>query len=110
MANPNRWAFNFQCNQSLDEICSSFNASGPWQWDVRENYVFGDYLNTRPEEGLRLRVHFFPQGFVQNKTGFSALLELEEDSTLTQRAVDDTFRKLLSQIQAQDIKAVEPYD
>lgn len=110
MSNSNRWAFDFQCDQSLDDICSTFNASGPWQWDVRENYVFGDYLNSRPEEGLRLRVHFFPQGFAQNKSGFSALLELEANSPLTQSAVDGAFRKLLAQVQARKIKAVEPYD
>lgn len=110
MHQQTRWAFNFQCEQSLDDLCTSFNASGPWQWDVRENYIFGDYLNTRPEEGVRLRVHYFPQAFVQKKSGFSALLELEADSSLTQSAIDRTFRKLLSQIQAREIKAVEPYD
>jgi len=110
MSNQTRWAFNFQCDLTLDDICTTFNTNGPYHWDVRENYIFGDYLNSRPEDGLRLRVHFFPQAFVQNKSGFSALLELDQDSPRTQDAIDNTFRKLLTQIQARDIKPVEPYD
>lgn len=112
MSNPIRWAFHFQCDQSLEEICASFNANGPWQWAVGDNYIFGYYLNTRPKEGVRLRVHYFPQGFVQQpaKKGFAALLEVTDQSTWSQKDINSTFQKLLSRISARDIQATEPYD
>jgi hypothetical protein len=111
MSNPTRWAFHFRSDQSLDDICETFNAAGPWEWSGRESYIFGDYLNSRPEEGVRLQVHYFPQAFVQKpaREGYHALLEVPTGSS-SQKVVDDTFRKLLTKVSARDIQSIEPYD
>jgi hypothetical protein len=81
------WAYDFACEQSLDAIAAAFNAAGPWQWQLRESAVYGDYLNCRPMERVRLRVHEYPQ------TGEYG-----------------TFRRLLQAINATDVTEIEPYD
>jgi hypothetical protein len=111
MPNPIRWAFRFQSDKSLDDILDIFNAQSSWEWSGRESYIFGDYLNCRPEEGVRLQVHHFPQAFVQKpaREGYHALLEVPAGSS-SQKVVDATFRKLLTQVPARDIQSIEPYD
>ena len=106
------WAYDFSCDQPLEAICAVFNAAGPWQWQLRENYIYGDYLNSRPAADLRVRVHEYPQSFFQGprEKGFLALLQIEADSLLIQGDVDAVFRGLLSQIMVTDITVIEPYD
>ena len=106
------WAYDFSCDQSLEAICAIFNAAGPWQWQGRENYIFGAYLNTRPATGVRLRVHEYPQAFITGprEEGFSALLQIEDDSLVEKDEVDAVFRGLLNRVTAIDITEIEPYD
>ena len=89
------WAYDFACDQSLEAIVAAFNAAGPWQWTQRESAVYGDYLNCRPKERVRLRVHEYPQTgeygtFVGLRDkGFSALLEIDADGVATRSEIDD---------------------
>ena len=110
------WAYDFVCDQPIEALLASLNAAGPWRWGQRESGVFGDYLNTRPQAGVRLRVHFYPQmGDYGMFTGLrdkgcSALLEIEADSAATKPEIDLVFRGLLQIIAATDIIEIEPYD
>ncbi len=106
------WAYDFSCDQTLEAICAVFNAAGPWHWQVRDSYWFGDYLNTRPAPGLRLRVHEYPQAFFEGfrEKGFSALLQIEDDGSIKKDEVDAAFRGLLGRVMATDITEIEPYD
>ena len=106
------WAYDFSCGQSLEAICAVFNAAGPWRWQVRDSYFYGDYLNTRPATGVRLRVHEYPQAFFEGfrEQGFSALLQIEADTSVEKVEVDAVFRGLLSRIMATGITEIEPYD
>jgi hypothetical protein len=93
-----------------------FNEAGPWRWEPHESAWYGDYLNARPAEGVRVRVHEYPQVgeggvFVGlREKGFSALLQIEGESPATQAEVNDVFRGLLNRVNATDMKVIEPYD
>ena len=106
------WAYDFACDQSLEAIGTAFNAAGPWRWQVRDSYMYGDYLNTHPATGVHLRVHEYPQAFITGprEEGFSALLQIEDDSQVDKAEIDEIFRGLLSVIRATDVKEIEAYD
>ncbi len=110
------WAYDFGCNQSLDGMLSVFNAAGPWHWDLHESSWYGDYLNTQPTEGVRVRVHQYPQageagGFVGLRDkGFSALLKIEAESSATKAEINGVFWGLLESVNAEDVREIEPYD
>ena len=107
------WAYDFTCDQTLEAILAALNSAGPWQWALGESAVYGDYLNCRPMEHVRVRLHEFPQmlfvGFRRGK-GFSALLEIRPESTATRFEIDGVFRRLLQGIDATDITEIDPYD
>src|SRR4051794_28341011 len=88
------WAYDFACDRSIEAILAAFNEAGPWHWEPRESAVYGDYLNSRPSEGVRVRVHQYPQmgeygvfTGLRDK-GFSTLLQVDAESKATQSEVD----------------------
>ncbi len=101
------WAYAFTCDQPLESILAVFNQAGSWKWECRESHSYGDYLNTRPIDGVRVRIHIqeSPPG-----SKYSGLLQIEPDSTAERQEIDDTFRALLVQIDARDLAEIEPYD
>ena len=110
------WAYDFECGQSIERIIAIFNANGPWQWKLRDSAWYGDYLNTCPTEGVRVRVHQYPQTgeagvFVGLRNrGFSALLQIETKSVASRTEVDEIFRGLLNTFNARSITEIETYD
>ena len=107
------WAYNFISEKSLEEIVDIYNASGPWQWQQRESYMFGHYINTRPGAGLHIRIHEYPQAFFgtdRQEEGFSALIQIESDSVFLKLDVDAIFLRLLQRINATEVREIEPYD
>ena len=110
------WAYDFACDRPLEAVLAGFNAAGPWQWTQRESAVYGDYLNCRPMERVRLRVHEYPQTgeygtFVGLRDkGFSALIEIDAEGAATRSEIDDVFRRLLQAINATNVTEIEPYD
>lgn len=55
------WAYGFALGRPLEDVLRVSNEAGPWQWEHRESAWYGGYLNTRPAEGVRVRVHEYPQ-------------------------------------------------
>jgi hypothetical protein len=106
------WAYDFTCDQPIEAILAAFNSAGPWRWVLGESAVYGDYLNCRPKEHVRVRLHEYPQmlfvGF--RDKGFSALLEIHAESMATRFEIDGVFRRLLQEIDATNITEIEPYD
>ncbi|MGD0053164.1 MAG: hypothetical protein ABSD03_15285, partial [Vulcanimicrobiaceae bacterium] len=84
------WAYDFNCDQPIEAILAALNSAGPWQWVLGESAVYGDYLNCRPKEHVRVRLHEYPQMlFVGSRDkGFSALLEIRAESTATRFEID----------------------
>ena len=106
------WAYEFNCELSMEAILAAWNAAGPWQWVLGESTTYGDYLNCRPEEHVRVRVHEHPQMLFVRRLdrGFSALLEIRPEGTATQAGIDGVFRRLLQAIDATNITEIDPYD
>ena len=98
------WAYDFTCDEQLEGILAVFNEVGPWTWYLGDSAWYGDYLNTRPMERVRVRVHEFPG------QGYSGLLEIEPGSFAEKGEVDQVFRDLLAKVNAQHITEIEPYD
>jgi hypothetical protein len=55
------WAYDFECDQPLERMLTAFNAAGPWRWELRDSAWYGDYLNTQPISGVRVRIHEYSQ-------------------------------------------------
>ena len=106
------WAYDFSCDQGLEAICDVFNDAGPWQWQLRDSYIFGQYVNSRPAAGVHIRVHEYPQAFFTGARdkGFSALLQIDADSVVEKTEIDASFRALLERVMAKELSAIEPYD
>jgi hypothetical protein len=109
------WAYDFTCRQPIEAIRDAFNAAGPWQWPLNDSHFYGDYLNCRPQEHVRLRVHEYPgNGMFRftglRSSGFKAILEIEAPGTVTRSDVDSVFRRLLQGIEATNVTEIEPYD
>lgn len=111
-SNDQAWAYDFACELGLEEVLGRFNRLGPWQWQMRENYIEGDYLNVRPVDGLRLKVNEYPQAFIQNpqSSGFRTLARLQSGAMVSRDQVDSVLNDLLREIDASRITAIEPYD
>src|SRR5689334_2878847 len=98
------WAYDFTCDKSIESILTAFNDAGPWPWEMRENTINGDYLNTRPQAGVRARIHEYPftgpfGTFIGlHDHGFNALLEVGAASTATRSEIDAVLRSLLGAI------------
>jgi hypothetical protein len=79
------WVYDFACDLSLEAILGIFNEAGPWHWQLRESAWYGDYLNARPAQGVRVRVHEYSYAGAGGtfmglrEAGFSALLQIESD-------------------------------
>ena len=106
------WAYDFICDLTLEEIRDSFNKAGPWEWQLRENYIQGWYLNVRPFEGVRLQIHEYPQAFIKGprNEGFSTLIRIEGNSQYEKEEIDAVLQRLFHEIKVTDIKEIEPYD
>jgi hypothetical protein len=113
---PMDWAYDFACDRPIEAVLAAFNAAGPWAWQLRETVVYGDYLNCRPMEHVRLRVHEYPFAGAYGTftglgdTGFKALLQIDAESSATQSEIDRVFRRLLQAIDASNVSEIEPYD
>ncbi len=110
------WAYDFTCGgRSIEAVLAALNATGPWQWQLRDNQVYGDYLACRPQEHVWLRIHEYPCTGIGtfaglHDKGFTALLQIDAGSAATQSEIDRAFRRLLQAIDAADLTAIEPYD
>ena len=109
------WAYDFACDQPIEAIPAAFNTAGPWQWQLRDSDFYGDYLNCRPKQHVRLRVHEYPsKGHVKfvglRYKGFKALLQIDAERMATRSEIDDVFRRLLQGINATNVTEIEPYD
>lgn len=100
------WAYDFTFERPLEALLAALEAAGQWPWQGRESYWYGSYLNSRPEPGVRVRIHHFPD----QPQPFSALLELQPEAAAKRDAVDALFRAQLAGAGARDLRPIEPYD
>ena len=98
------WAYEFLCDEPIEDLLAILNASGLWTWSLRDSHWYGDYLNTRPVKGVRVRIHEW------EASKYTALLQIEQDSEAEQAAIDGIMRALLDRLKARDVVETEPYD
>lgn len=98
------WAYEFVCDKPIEAIQTRLNASGPWTWTLRDSHWYGEYLNTRPAGGVRVRLHEWPE------SRYTALLQIDADSRAEQPAIDSIMQELLDRVQARQVIETEPYD
>ncbi len=98
------WAYEFVSDKPIEAILVLLNASGPWTWTLRDSYWYGDYLNTRPAGGVRVRIHEWED------SKYTALLQIDAASEAEQSAVDGVMRELLGRVEARHVVETEPYD
>ena len=84
-----------------------FNSSGPWSWQIRDSAWYGDYLNVRPTKGVRVRIHEFQE---RDRRTYTALVQIESESSAERPQIDEVCRGLLTRIGAQNIKEIAGYD
>jgi hypothetical protein len=121
-----KWAYDFATGKPIEGILAAFNAAGPWQWELRESVIFGDYLSCRPEEHVWVRVHeysqmgrgpvplFATEHFLASAgrpgKGFAASLQIGTEEMAKRSEIDQIFRRLLKDINARNVSEIEPYD
>ena len=98
------WAYEFVCDHPIEAMLDVLNRAGPWTWALRDSHWYGDYLNGRPVEGVRVRIHEWPE------SKYSVLLQIETGSAAEQESVDATMAALLRRLEARQIVETEPYD
>jgi hypothetical protein len=117
-------AYEFNCDMSMEEMLKVLNERGSWKWTMRDSYWYGDYLNCRPEEDVRVRIHHpaeFYAGITQQdprhpqhpKEYYTAVFTIESKAGtrgLHDDAVDKIFRELLVHLQARNLREIEYYD
>ena len=100
------WGYNFTCDQPIRAILAVFKAASPWQWELRDSDIYGDYLNCRPKEHAQVQVYEYSQmrgASVGAREGFSAWLQSDAENIATRSEIDDVFRRLLKTIHATNI-------
>jgi hypothetical protein len=121
-----KWAYDFTCEQPIETILAVFNSAGPWQWQMRDSAIFGDYLSCRPNEHVWVRIHEYAQlgnrptplfaserfrvSAGRRDNGFAASLQIDDERASTRAGIDAIFRRLLQGIGVSSIAEIEPYD
>ena len=107
-------AYEFTCELSMEEMLEILNKKGPWKWTMHDSHWYGDYLNCRPEEDVRVRIHH-PAEFFYGITHhpedrYTALFTIEFKAAAARDTVDHIFHELLAHLQARNLCEIEYYD
>jgi hypothetical protein len=106
MLELHHWGYDFSCDKPIDAILATFNAAGPWEWELRNSDLYGDYLNCRPKVHAQVRVYEYSQmrsASDGRREGFSAWLESDAGDMATQAEIDHVFRRLLQGIDSRNL-------
>jgi hypothetical protein len=107
-------AYEFNCELSLEEMLKVLNEKGSWKWTMRDSYWYGDYLNCRPEEDVRVRIHHSAEFFYgitpHANDNYTALFTIESKAVEAHDAVDHVFRELLVHLHVRNLREIASYD
>jgi hypothetical protein len=111
-------AYEFNCDMSMEEMLKVLNKKGSWKWTMRDSYWYGDYLNCRPEEDVRVRIHQpaeFYAGItrdpkdIEPRDYYTATFTIESKAAAARDAVDHIFRELLVHLHARNLREIASY-
>jgi hypothetical protein len=81
---------------------------------MHDSHWYGDYLNCRPEQDVRVRTHHpaeFNAGITQDaKDRYTALFTIEPKAAAAGDAVDHILRELLVPMLARNLREIEYHD
>jgi hypothetical protein len=107
-------AYEFCCDMSMDEMLKILNSKGSWSWSIHDSHWYGDYLVCRPEQGVRVRIHHPSEAIapdtLHSKNYYTATFSVDSGAAAALDSIDQTLRKLLSNLGAQNVHEVEYYD
>ncbi len=103
------WAYDFECDNTMAEIISTLNESGPWEWVWRDKDAFGPYISSAPFEGVRARIYDL-DGYYSNGPTYTADFKLGEGRKAERAAIDSVFSELLGKLAARNLTKGEGYD
>lgn len=104
-------AYSFVWKESAtDTLCARLNAENGWRWRVvGDSLWYGDYIASRPFEGVRIRIMDFP---VEAEGGYQykADVRIQDTCPTPLHVIDESIRAALAQIGAHTIKEIDPFD
>jgi hypothetical protein len=115
-------AYEFNCDMCMEEMLKVLNEKGPWKWTMHDSHWYGDYLNCRPKENVRVRIHHpaeFYAGITRDpkdlepRDYYTAVFTIESKAGTRgphDDAVDHIFRELLVHLQARNLREIASYD
>lgn len=107
-------AYEFDSDMSMEEMLKVLNNKGSWKWTMHDSYWYGDYLNCRPQEDVRVRIHHpaeFFYGIIKHpRDRYTALFTIESKAAAADDTVDRIFRELLVHLHARNLREIASYD
>lgn len=95
-------ALAFECALSFDALYDRLNELGPWTWRGTESDTYGDYLVTRPGEGVTIRIF-------DDKTRWVLQIAVRQGASLSRDELDHAFaQRIFPAIGARNIHPTEP--
>ena len=103
-------AYSFICKESsTDRLRDRLNSLGGWQWRLGDSYWYGDYVACVPFEGVRIRIVDFPKK-INDEYQYDADVRIRGECHTSMEVIDESFRKVLAQINAHDVQEIESFD
>jgi hypothetical protein len=103
------WAYDFECDMTMEEIITVLNGAGPWTWIWREKDALGPYISSVPFAGARARIYDLVS-YDSNGPTYTADFRLDERSEEKRSAIDSVFKQLSGKLAARHVRKGEGYD
>ena len=104
------WAYEFVCKESsTEQLCARLNSLGIWKWGVGDSHWYGDYVVSKPFNGVRIRIVDFPK-LINDEYKYDADVRLSDGCKSSMKEIDQSFRKMLEQIGAHGVQEIETFD
>ena len=98
------WAYDFECDKTIEEIILTLNEAGPWRWIWRDKDALGPYISSVPLEGVRARIYY-----AEGPT-YTADFKLGVACSAERSTLDDVLGDLLGKLNARNVSECEGYD
>lgn len=105
------FAHKFFCERSIYEMEDVLNSAGTWQWRVRDSAWYPDFLQCRPQKGIRSCIYSEEP---PNGRSYRCHVEISTSSESERDSVEPVLLKLLEHLGVRELNEVEanewPFD
>ena len=101
-------AHTFKCDLDLTELLAKLESLGPWSWNMRDSYYWGDYLSAKASDDASRKVRIYERddGGFQIDAFFEC--EGENAESAWEAFHQDILERLLPGVGATELKDTEP--